>query len=222
MLEKSTIQFLKNLGRNNNREWFLKNKKTFDQANIDFLNFTDELITSIAKFDKSISGLKAKDCAFRIYRDVRFSKDKSPYKKNFGASINAGGKKAMQAGYYIHVEPGNKSFLAGGSYLPPSDKLAAIRQEIDYHLTDFKKILNAPDFKKNFGSLSEDEGMKLRTAPKGYPGDHPAIELLKFKSFIISWRIKDEVILSKKFPSDAIEIFKSMKPLHDFLNRAME
>jgi uncharacterized protein (TIGR02453 family) len=127
-----------------------------------------------------LKDVDASKAIFRINRDVRFSKNKAPYKTNFGASINPGGKKSMIAGYYVHIEPG-KSFLAAGTYMPEAPYLSAIRQEIDYNLEEFKKIVGAKDFKKEFTSLSVEDALK--TVPKGYDKENPALEFLKLKHF---------------------------------------
>jgi len=221
MLTKKTIQFLKDLKKNNNREWFAANKSRYEEAKTEFENFLDTLIPKLAKFDKSIANLKAKNCVFRIYRDVRFSKDKSPYKTHFGAHITSGGKKSeihSKAGYYIHVEVGD-AMLAGGAYLPPTEWLNAIRQEINYNANDFKKILNSAEFKKYFGKM---EGEKLVKAPKGYEPNHPEIELLKHKSFLATHKISEKELLSKDFLSHTVKVFKALEPFDNFLNRAMD
>ena len=148
-----SINFLKKLKTNNTKEWFEKNKNTYLQAKEEFETLVDKLIKGLVKADKLISPeLKAKDCTFRIYKDVRFSKDKSPYKTNMGASINPGGKKSLLAGYYLHMEPGG-SFLAGGVYMPQPDQLSAIRQEIDYNPKPLHSVLKSASFKKFFKGL---------------------------------------------------------------------
>jgi uncharacterized protein (TIGR02453 family) len=220
-ISKKTMQFLSELKQNNVRDWFLDNKNRFDEAKQEFEAFIDALILEIAKFDPSISHHKAKDCIFRIYRDVRFSKDKSPYKTHFGAHITAAAKRSeihSRAGYYIHVEPGG-SMLAGGAYLPQGPWLKAIRQEIAYNADEFKKILNNDDFKKYFGSI---EGEQLKKAPKGYEPDHPEIELLKYKSFLASHKINDKNVTSESFLKHASEVFKALFPFDQFLNRATD
>jgi len=147
MVQASTIQFLKDLKKNNNKPWFDLNRKRYEEAKTDFANFVQQVIDAHSKKDKTISALKAKDCMFRINRDVRFSKDKSPYKTNFGASINKGGKKAFStAGYYFHLEPG-QCFVGGGIYQPMPDELKKVRQEIDYNFKDFTKIIQSKKFK---------------------------------------------------------------------------
>ena len=215
---ESTFKFLKQLAKNNSKEWFDVNRKTYEACKAEFETVVKSIIDKSSAFDKGLAGLEAKKCLFRINRDIRFSKDKSPYKLNMGASMNPGGKKDMGAGYYLHVEPG-KSFLAGGCYMPPPEVLAAIRQEIDYNGKDFKKILAAKDFKTYFKDLSEEE--KLKTAPKGYPKDHPDLSLLQHKHFIVVHNIKDEQIMDKNFPAYAAKVFKAMYPLNVFLRNCM-
>lgn len=216
---ETVLKFLKQLSKNNHKEWFDANRKTYEAVKAEFENIVKSIIDKSSLFDKDLAGLEAKKCLFRINRDVRFSKDKSPYKLNMGASINPGGKKDMGAGYYIHIEPG-KSFLAGGCYMPPPDVLANIRQEIDYNTADFKKILNAKDFKTYFGALS-DESDKLKTAPKGYPKDHPELGLLQHKHYIVMHHLTDEQVLDKNFPTYAAKVFKAMFPLNTFIRNCI-
>lgn len=215
---KKTLGFLKNIKANNNREWFEKNKAAYQEAKEEYELFIDKLIKGIGKFDKKISAdMKAKDCVFRIYKDVRFSKDKTPYKTNFGASMNPGGKKSLTAGYYLHIEPG-ASFLAGGVYMPEPDRLNAIRQEIDYNPDPFFKILNSAAFKKYFKGL-DDEG-KLKTAPKGFDKDHPHLEVLKNKHFIVSYAISDKELNDAGLEATILGGFKAMHPFLEYLREA--
>jgi uncharacterized protein (TIGR02453 family) len=220
MIQKSTLDFLKKIKTNNNRDWFEKNKNNYLTAKDDVEKNIDDILTGIRTFDKRIkSEITAKKCMFRIYRDVRFSKDKRPYKTNLGAGINPAGKKDFSPGYYIHIEPGN-SFVAGGMWMPPAPELAKIRQEIDYNFKEFSKIINDKNFKKVFGELDQDD--KLVNVPKGYPKDHKALEFLKLKSFIVVGAIKEKDVLSKNYAKSAIAICKAMKPLNDFLQRAID
>lgn len=212
---EATFKFLKHLAKNNSKEWFDENRKQYETSKTEFEQVVKAVIDKSVLFDKELAGIEARKCLFRINRDIRFSKDKSPYKLNMGASINPGGKKEMGAGYYIHIQPG-KSFLAGGCYMPPPEVLAHIRQEIDYNAKDFKKILAAKDFKSYFKNLS-DEGDKLKTAPKGYAKDHPELNLLQHKHFIVVHNLKDEQIMDKNFPAYAAKVFKAMHPLNLFL-----
>ena len=221
MIQKSTVDFLKQLQKNNKKEWFDANKDKYLAAKANVDSFVDDVIKAFSSFDKSLSGLKAKDCVFRIYRDVRFSKDKRPYKTNMGASINAGGKKAEVAGYYIHIEPG-KSFVAGGRWMPSPDHLKKIRQEIDYNGKKFHKILSDKVFKKQFGTLDMSDEYKLARPPKGYEKTHPDIELLKLNSYLVWHEYNDKEVLSKNFLKELTSSAKAMKPLLDFLNTAVD
>jgi uncharacterized protein (TIGR02453 family) len=218
MLKKSTIDFLKKLKKNNNRDWFNKNKHLYEDAKYDFEIFTLELIQKTADFDETISGLTPKDCTFRIYKDVRFSKDKSPYKTNMGASINIGGRKAPTAGYYVHISP-DEYFIAGGLYHPMPDKLLAVRNAIYNDFKGFKKIVENKEFRKYYKEVG---GEKLKTAPKGFDKEHPAIEYLKFKSFIVWHNTNQTKALSKNYVDYAAKAFKQMKPFIDFLNKATD
>lgn len=218
MLNKTTIDFLRKLKKNNNRDWFGKNNKLYEDAKYDFEVFIFELIQKIAKFDESISGLEPKDCMFRIYKDVRFSKDKLPYKTNLGAAINKGGRKAPTAGYYVHIDP-SESFLASGLHMPMPDKLLLVRNKIASRSKEFLKIIENKEFKKYYGKLWEDDSLK--TAPKGFDKDHPMVHYLKMKSFIGDHIVTADKALSKNYTDYAAKVFKVIKPLNDFLNDAM-
>jgi uncharacterized protein (TIGR02453 family) len=219
MLHPETLKFLGSLKKNNNRDWFEKHRPAYETAKTDVQKFVDELIKELIKFDKAFIGLEGKKCMFRINRDVRFSKDKSPYKTNFGASISPGGKKSDLPGFYIHIDP-SSAFLAGGVWMPEPDKLNAIRQEIDYNFKEFQKIVNDKNFKKHFGELSKEE--KLVNVPKGYSKESPAAEFLKLKSFIVSKKIDAKEITSKTFIRKCAETCKAMHAFHLFLRRAMD
>ena len=221
MLQSSTIKFLKDLKRNNNKPWFDANRKVYEAAKSDFAGFIDTVIEKHSKKDPSIAHLKAKDCMFRINRDVRFSKDKSPYKSNMGASINKGGKKSMTAGYYFHVQPGD-SFTGGGLYMAMPDQLKNIRQEIDYSWKEFHKIISGKNFKTVYGDLHMGEEMKLSRPPKGYEAGNPAIEYLKLKSWIGFSKLTDADLTSKDLLKKTITSFEVLNPLLDFLNEGLE
>lgn len=217
MLHKSTIDFLKKLKKNNNRDWFGANKKLYEDARYDFEVLIFEIIQKISDYDESISGVEPKDCMFRIYRDVRFSKNKAPYKTNFGASINAGGRKGHEvAGYYVHVSP-EECFLGGGLYFPQPERLAGVRNRIAANYKSFRKIVDNKDFVKYFKKLWGDHALK--TTPKGFDKEHPAMEFLKLKSFIGGHNVKQEKALSKGFADYTAKVFKPLKPLNDFLNQ---
>ncbi len=220
MLQASTVTFLQELATNNNREWFDANRDKYTAAKEDFEVVVTDIIKGLAKTDADFSELKAKDCIFRIFRDVRFGKDKTPYKPNFGAAFSKSGRKGSGAGFYLHIEPGGKCFIGGGLWQPEPDALKKIRQEIDYNFDDFTKIINDKKFKKLF---SEIEGEKLKKVPAGYAEDNPAIEYLKHKSFVVGHKgLADEELTSKSLVKDVVNIFDTMKPFINFLNRGIE
>lgn len=221
MLQKSTVIFLKSLKKNNNKPWFDEHRKVYEHAKKDMEQMVQSVIDMHGKKDPLIADLKAKECMFRINRDVRFSNDKSPYKTNFGASINGGGKKSGLAGYYIHIEPG-QSFTGGGLYVPMPPALKKVRQEIDYNLEEFTKILQSKKFKSVFGSLSEWEGVKLSRVPQGFDKDSSAAPYLLFKSFIADKPLSDEDLVDKTLVKTILDSFETLQPLLQFLNRALE
>ena len=220
MISSATFKFLKDLKANNNREWFAANKPRYETAKAEFEEFIANLYAKIKTFDASIGEIDPKKTIFRIYRDVRFSKNKEPYKTNFGAHIHPGEKQAVHsvAGYYIHIEPGGKSMLAGGAYLPQGPWLKAIRQEIDFNGKEFKKIITAKSFKTFF----ELEGEKLKRPPQGYDAEHPDIELLKQKSFLAVHHPTDKLVQSADFLKHCQKTFKALYPFDQFLNRALD
>lgn len=221
MIDASTIQFLKNLKKNNNKPWFDANRKKYEAAKADFADFIQKVINEFGKKDAAIKHLSAKDCMFRINRDVRFSKDKSPYKTNFGASINAGGRKAMNsAGYYFHLEPGN-SFVGGGIYVPEPNVLRNVRQEIDYNYDEFKKIITAKKFKTAYADLDRSKEFLLSRVPKGYEPDNKAAEYLKLKSYIAIALVNDKEIISKELIKKVTSAFEALQPLVYFINNAV-
>jgi len=220
MIQASTLKFLTNLKKNNNKAWFDAHRKEYDAAKSDFSNFIQSVIDRHARKDATIKTIVAKDCLFRINRDVRFSKDKSPYKTNMGAYINRGGKKSLFGGYYFHCEPG-QSFAAGGSYTPDAADLAKIRQEIDYNLDEWNSILKNKTFKKYFTKGVEGIDV-LSRPPKGYSEENPAIVYLKMKSYIVSRPLNDTDLLDKHLVKEISKTFEAMKPMIDFLNHAMQ
>ncbi len=220
MIQAISIKFLKDLEKNNNRAWFELHRNIYEASKADLQNMVADLIPNIAKFDEPIGNLAVKDCTFRINRDVRFSKNKSPYKTNMAAYFSKGGKKASVAGYYFHCEPG-KSYAAGGFYTPMPPELAKIRQEIDYNFEEWKKILNNRFFKKYFpGGVDGIES--LVKPPKGYDENNPAINFLKMKHFIVSTPFSDAALQSKTLVKNIAKVFETMKPMIDFLNKAVE
>jgi uncharacterized protein (TIGR02453 family) len=213
-IEKSTLTFLADLTKNNNREWFQEQKPRYDAARKNYLAFLDDLLREMEPFEPVAHGQQGKDLVFRIYRDVRFSNDKRPYKDHFGAYVAEGGRKSILPGYYLHLAANDNSFLAGGLWMPPANYLKAVRQEIDYNLDELEAIIQAPEFKKRFGKLS---GEQLKTTPKGYDKENPAIEYLRFKSWNAMMPLPDKVVLNKDFMSEVLAGFQAVKPLNDFL-----
>jgi uncharacterized protein (TIGR02453 family) len=220
MLQPSTIRFLKDLKKNNNKPWFDAHRPVYETARKDFEIFIQSVIDQHGKKDPGIKTLVARDCMFRINRDVRFAKDKSPYKSNLGASINPGGKKSPLAGYYFHLEPG-ASFAGGGIWMPLPEDLKKIRQEIDYNLASFKKILAAKKFKSVYGDLSRDPEYLLSRVPKGYEPENPAAEFLKLKSLIAGIHIKDVELGSKDLLKKTAAAFDALQPLIEFINESI-
>ncbi len=220
MLQKSTLKFLKELDKNNNKLWFEKHRDQFELTKNDFQISMEELIKTVAVFDKSIAGLEAKKTTFRINRDVRFSKNKNPYKNNMGGYLNKDGKKGIGAGYYLHIQPG-QSFAGGGIWMPEAAVLAKIRQEIDYNFDEWKKILNTQSFKKAFPTgLNSSES--LVRPPKGYDIGNPAMPFLKMKNFIVTKSFTEAEVLGKDFVTIVAKTFKAMNPMITFLNKAIE
>ena len=221
MFQKSTLSFLKDLKKNNNKLWFDEHRANYSAAKTDFENFILGLIKKVAVFDADIKELQVKDCTFRINRDIRFAKDKTPYKTNMGASLNKGGKKSIYAGYYFHLEPGNKSFAGGGLWMPMAGELSKVRQEIDYNLNDFTGILNNKDFKIHYKNLDTSDEVKLINLPRGYEKTNPAGDYLKLKSFIAFEEIKDAELTAPSLLDNAVEAFQALKPFINFLNLAL-
>ncbi len=214
---KEVLHFLEDLSHNNNRDWMQENKSRYKMAKTTFESFINDLLLRLTELDPDIQGLLAKDCTFRINRDIRFSKDKSPYKTNFGAYMAKGGKKSHNPGYYIHFQPGN-TFIGGGAYMPEAEPLAKIRQEIDYNGEAFTGILHDKDFKSYFGDL---QGEQLKTSPKGYANDHPNIEWLRYKSFFVMHYFSDDEVSGEGFLDEVLLGLEKSKPLKDYLDMAI-
>lgn len=196
------------------------NRALYHNASAEFQVFINVIIGHISKFDPTIAHLEAKQCMFRINRDIRFSKNKAPYKTNFGAYICCKGKKGGAAGYYVHIEPGN-SFIAAGIWMPEPPLLAQIRQEIDYQYADFKKLMKAKTFSNYFPS-GLDNSDKLSRPPKGYEPDNPAIEVIKLKNFVVMKSFSNEEVCEKDFTTHVGKAFKSAYPFIGFLNVVVE
>jgi uncharacterized protein (TIGR02453 family) len=215
---QEVLNFLSELRVNNNKEWFDQNRGRYEESRKKVLFLTELVIHEIGGFDPEIGNLNAKDCVFRIFRDVRFSTDKTPYKVNMGSFIARGGRKSVGAGYYLHIEPGG-SFVGGGAYCPPADSLKALRTEIFDHPEEFKHLINSAPFRKMYPEMYDD---KLKTAPKGFPKDFPEIDLLKYKSYAFTSRIADEVVVGNAYVGRIIGAFKELAPVNRFLNTALD
>lgn len=212
------FQFLKELSVNNNREWFNEHKDDYLKAQFEFENLLTVIINQIALFDEDIKGVQAKDCTYRIYRDTRFSPDKTPYKIHFGGYINAKGKKSEHCGYYVHLQLGN-CLLAGGSLCPPPNILKALRQSVYDNIDEYLSIVEDPSFKKHFPVIGENF---LKTAPKGFPKDFKYIDYLKCKEFICSCQVPDEFFLDKNMLANVSDIFMQLKRFSDFTNYTID
>jgi uncharacterized protein (TIGR02453 family) len=215
---KLIIDFLSQLKLNNNREWFQDNKKWYDASKKEVENFVSEMITTLSAIDPALQTPVMKDCMFRIFRDVRFGADKSPYKTNFGAFIAHGGRKSSFPGYYFHFEPG-ESMLAGGVYQPQPDTLKLIRNEVYFHSAELRSILEKPSFKDKFGQLGDFD--KMKKGPKDFPADFPDMDLLKYRSYIVSKTIPDDLVVSGNYRDKVLDIVNELQPFMAFLNRAL-
>jgi len=222
MILKSTLHFLKALKKNNNKTWFDENRKLYVEAKNNFDEFIAVLLEQMILFDEDLKDLSSKNCTFRINRDIRFSKDKTPYKVSLSASFNKGGKKSVNAGYYFHLQPGGNSFVGGGLWMPEANELKKLRQEIDYCFSDFKKIITASPFKKHYGELEKDEKQMLVNVPKGYEKENAAAEFLRMKSFIATKNLSDEEIISSNLVKQTADAFKALMPLLKFINQSFE
>lgn len=217
MIAKDTLKFLKDLSKNNNREWFDENRGSYIKARDNFRDFVEELIDEIIDFDPDLMGIEGKKAIFRLFRDVRFSKNKDPYKTNFGASLSKGGRKSPYAGYYIHISP-DGNFFGGGSYRPEAAELKKIRAYIETNAADLHAITSDKKFQELFGSI---QGDSLKTAPKGYPKDHPEIELLRMKGFYAMTSLPNAELSEEGLAQSVAERLKVMHPLVEFLNEAI-
>ena len=212
------LDFLRQLGQNNSRDWFTENKAQYEKSRLLFKNIIQQLIEHISAFDKSLQAVEAKDCIFRIYRDIRFTPDREPYKTNMGAYMAPGGRKSKMAGYYFHLEPEN-SFAGGGIYCPQSTELKAIRNEIYSEPEAFERIIQKEGFKKEF---SEIYGDKLKTAPRGFDKNWEKIHLLRFKSYTVIKQFSDNKLSESNIMSKLLSTYKIQQPFNEYLNTALE
>ena len=220
MITKDSLAFLADLKENNDRDWFLENKSRYEIYKQNYYDFAQELLDEMIVLDESLKNLEVKKVVFRINRDIRFSKNKTPYKTHMAVWFSAGAKKDNLAGYYLHIENG-KSFVAGGVYWPESEPLSKIRKEIAFFQEDIEKIVSDSDFKSIYKQLERTETNSLKTSPKNYDKDHPAIEFLRLKSFVATASVSDKDVLQKDFAEKAAKQMIILKPLVDFLNRGL-
>lgn len=216
MVPETVYNFLVDIKADNSKEFFMRNKAKYETAKHDFERLVDKIIPSVRQFDENLGDLEAKDCVFRIYRDVRFSKDKTPYKTHFGAYIANGGRKSELPGYYLHIEP-NGSFAGGGVYMPNPEVLKNLRNEIDFAPEAFLNMINEPEFKKIFPEMY---GEKLQKVPKGFDKNSKAADLLKFKSYTFVHKFDDLALFEPDFEEKTVHIFNKLSVINNFLHRA--
>jgi len=212
---QSNFDILSLLKDNNNREWFSLHKAEFEKEQADLENFAEALLGELNKHDL-IETASGKKSLYRVYRDVRFSKDKTPYKTHWSGSFKRA-TKYRRGGYYFHIEAGN-SFIAGGFWGPSKEDLKLIRDGIDFDDSTLREILNSADFKSDFGDL---QGEQLKTMPKGFPADHEAIDLLRYKQFLLIRKFSDEEVLGEDFLMRAVQSFKNMRPFFDYMSEIL-
>lgn len=214
-IKKESLDFLKTLSKNNNRDWFNEHKDTYLKAHTNLVNFAGALLVEMNKHD-AIETPSGKKSLYRIYKDVRFSKDKTPYSNYWGGGFRRATKQ-LRGGYYFHIEAGN-SFLAGGFWGPNTEDLQRIREDIDLNYADWKKMLANKILKDTFGKML---GSQLATAPRGYPKDHPAIDLLRYKQFIFKHTFSDKEVLSADFVYKANDVFKKLRLFFNYMSEVL-
>ncbi|WP_419802549.1 DUF2461 domain-containing protein [Mucilaginibacter sp.] len=218
MIEAQTFDFLNKLVQNNDRDWFLEHKTEYEQAQKNVISFAGEILKLLAQIDPSVNAdLDPKKCVLRIYRDIRFSKDKTPYKNNFGINFKTGYADA-DLGYYVHVQP-DHSFVGGGYWMPPGDQLKKIRQEIDYNGANLKSIITDASFINDFSKFDQQD--QLKNNPKGYEPDHEFINLLKLKSFAATHPLSNQDLMHKNSAQKIVGYLRKILPLNNFLNQAL-
>lgn len=218
---EAILRFLTDLTANNQREWFNDNKATYEQCKADFETISKQLIFEIGTFDDDVKHLEAKDCIFRIYRDTRFSHDKTPYKTHFGVFIASnGGRKSQRAGYYLHLDPAG-SFIASGVWCPPPNLLKALRQSVYDNYDEFCEIKDNNEFKQYFNSFFEED--KLKKIPAGFDKNFAEPELLKLKHYLVEHKISKEMMADEAdFVKKIAKLFKAAYPFNQFLNETVD
>ena len=216
-MHKDTIKFLKQLQKNNSKKWFDEHRDTYQKCRTHWIDFASQILADLSLLDPVFIEQDPRKCIFRINRDIRFSRDKSPYKTNFGAHFVPGGKKNPRAGYYVHLEPGN-CFIAGGIYRPASPELSKIRHTLDKKFKDFENLVTTKELEKTFGEIRHDS---LTNPPRGYAKDHPGLKWLKMKGFIFIKNVDDNFYDQKNARAQIEADFKKLKPVIDFINKAL-
>jgi uncharacterized protein (TIGR02453 family) len=214
---KPTLEFLRELREHNERQWFNDHRAQYDAARTAFEGFVADLIEAVGEFE-DLAGVTPDECMFRIYRDTRFSPDKTPYKYSMSAVIGRGGRKATGRGYYVHIQPDNESLVAGGLHSPSSAELDAVRRAIAADAAPLKRIVAAPDFVRYFGAL---RGESLKTAPQGYPKDHPDIDLLRRKQFLAEHALSDAQVLAADAVAQITGACAALQPLLTYLQSVL-
>jgi uncharacterized protein (TIGR02453 family) len=215
---KKSLSFIRELKENNHREWFQANRGLYEEARSEFIAFIENVVSGIGLFDPELGPVDPRKALFRINRDIRFSKDKSPYKTNFGAFIIKGGKKSGNAGYYFHLEPGG-SFVGGGVYYPEADILKKVRNEIYGNPEEFRSIITNKNFRDYFGELYDH---RLKTVPKGYPKDFKDMDLLQYKSYIVSRSLDEPLMMGDGLLEETLKAYRLMHPMIRFINHGLE
>jgi len=221
MITREALQFLADLIANNNTEWMHANKKRYESYKKDYHSYIASILAEMKLLDPTLEPLEVKNCTFRINRDIRFSKDKSPYKTNMGVWFTQNKNRKNSPGYYIHFEKG-MSFIAGGVWCPEPGELKLIRKEIEFFHDDLEAIVSDKAFKNEFKELTRDESNTLKKAPKDFDSNHPAIEFLKLKSYTASKKIDDKLFTESDFSKKIAQKLIALKPINDFLRRALE
>jgi uncharacterized protein (TIGR02453 family) len=212
-IKASAFNFLKDLEKNNTRDWFTENKKRYQLEHEEMISFADVLLAKMNEHDV-IETPTGKKSLYRIYRDVRFSKDKSPYKTHWGGGFKRASKQ-RRGGYYFHIQRGGQSFIGGGFWAPNKEDLLRIREEIANDASEIREIINDPVFVSNFGTL---DGEQLKTSPKGFDKEHPDVDLLRYKQFIFGRNFSDEEVLNPNFLEEANKTFQAMRPFFDYMS----
>lgn len=214
------IRFLSALNENNNREWFAENKSWFEKVKKQFDGISRELILRISEFDEDIKNVEASDCVFRIYRDIRFSHDKTPYKTHFGVFIaSAGGRKSQRGGYYLHLDPAG-CFVGVGVWCPEPNLLKALRKSVYDNIDELNEIRNEAGFAGMFSKFYEED--KLKSVPAGFPKDFPDAELLKLKHYLVEYKFDEKLLDSADFIDEITRIFRVAYPFNKFLNYTVD